>query len=256
MMETTAYPARFVADDPTQRLPWVLSIAVLLVLFSMVGIGNVLKLPARPVTKPITPMEETIYELPASNGMQPGHLAPHAVSTPPTPPAYRVNRAVEPPPARHGELPQQLPGPKVQANTPARHRINLATLQSQIDSAVATGTSNDAAPPQFHDPHTLVAHYYLASLMSKLERVGDMNYPTGLTGVALLRLVVGSDGELLKVKLLHSSGSAALDADALQIVRESAPFAPFPDQLRHQAPYVDMKCYMSFEGNRHIDSNL
>ncbi|MGA7801826.1 MAG: energy transducer TonB [Gammaproteobacteria bacterium] len=275
-MTEAAYPGPFSPESPAQRLPWILLIAVLLVLLGLVGLGKVLKTPVRPTAKP-KPLKARIYELPASRGAapaKPAHHAPSHSSSHPTnahrsAPQHsqraehaqrRAQSATSHVSAKKGAAlartshpHRKAPAHPVPQAHPAKprpqHTIHWAVLQSQINTAVR---QSDSALPQVHDPHTLVARYYIASLLSKLQRIGDMNYPTDLTGVPVLKLVVGTHGELLHLTLLHSSGNGTLDHDALQIARESAPFAPFPDRLKHQTSHVELVCYMSFDGYRQM----
>ena len=46
-----------------------------------------------------------------------------------------------------------------------------------------------------------------------------------------LRVTVRADGRLLKIDLLGSSGTDALDRAAIDTVEKLAPFAPFPPAL-------------------------
>jgi len=298
-MSSTPYPGPFSPDSPAQRLPWILLIAVLLVLLGLVGLGRVLKTPAHPTHKP-KPLRARIYELPASRGsaaarpkhqthrhapshpahhppaQKPRHQAPtHTRPAPHSPPAKQPqqrNQVKAPkssakkgvalahpshthrhapthPRHRHHQALTHPAPPRRHVRTQPHHNIQWGKLQAQINTAVQ---QSDPSPPQIHDPHTLVARYYIASLLQKLQRIGDMNYPTNLTGVPVLKLVIGTHGKLLHLALLHSSGNDALDHDALQIARESAPFAPFPDKLKRQTSHIELICYMSFDGYREI----
>jgi len=298
-MTATAYPGPFSPDSPAQRLPWILLIAILLVLLALVGLGRVLKTPVRPAHKP-KPLQARIYELPASRGAAaakptprprkraPSHplhqhpseqtqrpAQPHARPAPRTPPVKQPRQHSEAPapkspakkgvtlahpshtrrratahaaPPRHKAVVHPVPRPQ-RARPQPQPNLNWGTLQSQINNAVQQSTPS---PPQIHDPHTLVARYYIASLLQKLQRIGDMNYPTNLTGVPVLRMVIGTHGQLLDLTLLRSSGNDTLDHDALDIARESAPFSPFPDSLKHQTSHIELVCFMSFNGYRQI----
>lgn len=247
-MSETTYPAQFAPDNPMRRLPWVLAIAVLLVLIAMVGLGRILHPPARQPAKP-RPLTARIYELPASKGsaaVKPvprGRHSAHARQAPRSAQLPRSNIASTHSGAKR--FAQHAPSVK-QRKSPG---INWANLQSQVNAAV---NHSEPSMYQAHDPHTLIARYYLASLLEKLQRIGDMNDPTSLTGMPVVKLVVGTHGELQKLTLLRSSGNKRLDRDALQIARESAPFAPFPDKLRRQTQHIDVVCYMKFVGYRQL----
>lgn len=82
---------------------------------------------------------------------------------------------------------------------------------------------------------------YTSSLLNKVRRVGNMNYPDearerGITGKVRLQLHLRPDGSLIRVRVLESSGSDVLDASAKQIIRLSAPFSPFPEAMQKRHP--------------------
>lgn len=200
-----------------------------------------------------------------------------------TPPAKApTGRDTRPPaktetaPAGQPALPKQAkaappPAPaKPARKTPDRSppKLNWSNLQASVQSAVADTASrtedasaapapdSEASLPNVHDPHTLVARYYIASLLRKLQRVGDMNYPTDQIGTPVLRLVIGSGGELQTVSLMQSSGNDTLDRNAEQIARQSSPFPPFPDSLKRKTSHIVLICHMSFEGYRQINPSF
>lgn len=78
---------------------------------------------------------------------------------------------------------------------------------------------------------------YLSGWKTRIERVGTLNFPQttgskGLTRYPTLEVAIGSDGSLDEVIIRNSSGIAALDQAAMNIVNISAPFEPFPEFLR------------------------
>lgn len=80
---------------------------------------------------------------------------------------------------------------------------------------------------------------YMRSWVSKVERVGNMNYPEqarqqGLAGGLVLSVDVLKDGSVNRIRLLKSSGYDILDEAAIRIVRLSAPFAPLPEEIRRE----------------------
>lgn len=274
-MTTAVLPHTGGPDRPARRLVWVLPAAVLVVLLGVLWLGKALRAPLVSAAK-TKPMEAQLYELPPARGAAPGHAATPVPATPPArrPPAAHaappqasvsppaaVRPPATPPRAQAGSplpakgsvaMPSAPPPP---ARTRPRPTINWATLDRQINAAVARsalGTESRASLPHTHNPHTLVARYYVASVLRKLERVGDMDYPTDMTGTPVIRIVVGSHGELLDLKLLGSSGNDALDRTAKRIARESAPFAPFPISLRRQTPQIELIVYMIFNGYRQL----
>lgn len=78
---------------------------------------------------------------------------------------------------------------------------------------------------------------YLDAWRSKVERVGNLNYPDeakrrNLSGRLLLDVAINADGTLNDITLLRSSGSKVLDDAAIRIVRLAAPFSEFPPEMR------------------------
>jgi len=82
--------------------------------------------------------------------------------------------------------------------------------------------------------------YYAAAYMDawrrKIERTGNLNYPTearrnGVYGSLLLEVALLEDGTIEDVIVIRSSGHTVLDDAAVNIVRMSAPFAPFPKEI-------------------------
>jgi protein TonB len=78
---------------------------------------------------------------------------------------------------------------------------------------------------------------YVEDWRLKIERIGNLNYPEAarqqkLYGSLLLTVSIRSDGSLENVELNRTSGSRILDAAAIRIVEMSAPFAPFPADVK------------------------
>lgn len=78
---------------------------------------------------------------------------------------------------------------------------------------------------------------YMDAWRAKVESVGNVNYPSearrrGLTGNLLLDVALNADGSINGISVRRSSGQKILDAAAVRIVEMSAPFAPFPPEIR------------------------
>jgi protein TonB len=84
---------------------------------------------------------------------------------------------------------------------------------------------------------------YLDRWRHRIERIGAANYPldavrrAGFTGSPVLEVRLLASGKLADVTIQRSSGYLTLDQAALNILRLSAPFEPFPRQLaaKHDA---------------------
>ncbi len=86
---------------------------------------------------------------------------------------------------------------------------------------------------------------YLDAWRRKVERVGNLNYPDvakrrSLYGNLVLHVAVRADGGVERIRVLHSSGHKILDDAAVRIVRMSAPFSPFPEEIRKETDILDI----------------
>ncbi|WP_237068457.1 energy transducer TonB [Microbulbifer guangxiensis] len=163
-----------------------------------------------------------------------------------------------------GESPQQAPelpaedqpSEEQQGNAPNDLPLSnpeIASLQARLDkirqtiaqrprvrrlTSVATRASEDAE--------------YLHAWRQRVEAVGNDNFPEE----ALQRQITGSlrmmvrllpSGAVEEVRILESSGETILDDAAQQIVRLSAPFAPFPAEIRKEADRLEIIRTWRFE---------
>ena len=89
---------------------------------------------------------------------------------------------------------------------------------------------------------------YLEMWRQKTERIGRANYPPGgLSGELLLLAVIHRDGNLEEVRVLESSGYAALDEAALRTVRLAAPYTHFPTEMRESYDRLEIVRRWRFE---------
>ena len=131
---------------------------------------------------------------------------------------------------------------------PERPRLSADMLSQQIAefSAAYTQSRQDLAQrPRMVYINSVNAHKYKAAeyeraWQEKVERIGNLNYPSdarrqNLSGTLLLSVGLKPDGSVYSIQVRRSSGSAILDEAAERIVRLAAPFAPFPVELRQEA---------------------
>jgi len=122
----------------------------------------------------------------------------------------------------------------------------LATLQAQLDlhrqeyakrprrytiSSASTKQSADAA--------------YLDAWRKRIEGIGNLNYPQeasaqGIYGTLRLLVALKPDGTVSDIRILRSSGTRLLDEAAVRIVQLSAPFPPFPPELRSSVDILEI----------------
>ena len=87
--------------------------------------------------------------------------------------------------------------------------------------------------------HKYKAAYYIKQWQSKVERVGNLNYPAiarkqNFSGKLLMDVGINHDGSIYSIRIRQSSGYKSLDDAAANIVRIGAPYAPLPKELRDE----------------------
>ncbi len=86
---------------------------------------------------------------------------------------------------------------------------------------------------------------YMQAWVSKVERIGNMNYPEEarrrkLNGSLVLSVTVRRDGSVESVAVMRSSGWLLLDQAAVGIVRLAAPFAPFTEDIAAETDVLNI----------------
>ena len=100
---------------------------------------------------------------------------------------------------------------------------------------------------------------YMDAWRRKVERVGNLNYPDEakrrkLYGNLVLHVSVRPDGSVKSINVRQSSGHQLLDDAAVRIVRLSAPFAPFPAEIRKETDILDIIRTWQFRNNDQLFS--
>lgn len=120
-----------------------------------------------------------------------------------------------------------------------RQRMQVAELQARLQRDKAF--ESRLKRRRFISANTREYEFasYMQAWVSKVERVGNLNYPPDirrrrLVGDLLLTVGINHDGSVESIDIRRSSGTPELDEAALRIVRLAAPFAPLPNNIRSQ----------------------
>ncbi len=86
---------------------------------------------------------------------------------------------------------------------------------------------------------------YVEDWRIKVERIGNLNYPEiarreKIYGKLTLTVNIRSDGSVENIEVNRPSGQRILDASAIRIVKLSAPFAPFPPDIRKETDVLSI----------------
>lgn len=110
-------------------------------------------------------------------------------------------------------------------------QIGIRVMDKQLNAENSRIKSVDAV-----NVHKFQTAIYIQQWQTKVERVGNLNYPSlarkhGFTGKLLLDVGIKYDGSIYEIRVRKSSGFKALDDAAIKIVRLGAPYAPLPPEL-------------------------
>ncbi|MDD2723636.1 MAG: TonB family protein [Methylovulum sp.] len=112
----------------------------------------------------------------------------------------------------------------------------LAQLGTEIRLSQQSSDDSKIKSVSQVSAHQFIAAQYQKDWEAKVERVGNMNYPEvaaqkNFSGRLTMEVGIRSDGGIDHIYISRSSGNPALDEAAKNIVKMSAPFAPFSSEL-------------------------
>jgi periplasmic protein TonB len=96
---------------------------------------------------------------------------------------------------------------------------------------------------------------YMEAWRSKVERIGNLNYPDQarkqkLSGSLVLDVALNQDGSLNEITIRRSSGEKILDDAAIRIVELSAPYGPFPQHIKDETDILHIMRTWQFINNK------
>ena len=131
--------------------------------------------------------------------------------------------------------------------------LEIASLEARLD-AQQQAYSREPRVLRVTAASTLQSSnaWYVQNWVSKVTRVGNMNYPaearrSGLYGELRLLVTLRKDGSLKKVLVVQSSGSTLLDDAAIRIVRLAGPYPPFPEEMKRNVDELEIIRTWSFQ---------
>lgn len=93
---------------------------------------------------------------------------------------------------------------------------------------------------------------YMSAWVSKVERVGNMNYPSDLRrkklhGDLVLTVGINQNGTVESVDIMRSSGVREIDQAAVDIVQLAAPYSRLPDNITDRVDILHITRTWRFE---------
>jgi len=101
---------------------------------------------------------------------------------------------------------------------------------------------------------------YLDAWRTKVERIGNMNYPEAarrrnLSGTLILDVALRPNGTVHEITVRRSSGHKTLDDAAKRIVRLASPFAPFPKEMKKDTDILHITRTWQFLSENRLQTN-
>jgi protein TonB len=105
------------------------------------------------------------------------------------------------------------------------------------------------------DTRASIVAPYLDAWRRKVERIGDLNYPSAAranktASNPVLEVGIAAEGTLDRAVITRSSGDPELDQAALAILKLASPFEPFPPEVAAQYRVLRFAYEWQFEGGR------
>ena len=177
--------------------------------------------PLRPVSKPVpTPSAAPVLAIPTPSAALPSVQAPVVAPRPAEPAPVAPSSAPSPAPTAG---PEPAPGPAV-----------------AVVSAPPAGEAADAAT---------IGQYRISVIAAarRYKRYPRIAMDNNWEGKVEVRLVIGADGDVTSISIKTPSGFAALDQQALDMIRRAKPQAPIPAALRGKGFTIDVPVVFSLK---------
>jgi protein TonB len=133
-----------------------------------------------------------------------------------------------------------------------RQSMNMASLKPE--TSVRREWQSKLPRRQFISANTREYEFasYMSAWVSKVERVGNLNYPSELRrkklhGDLVLTVGIKQNGTVDSVDIMRSSGVPEIDQAAVHIVRMAAPYAPLPDNISEHVDVLHITRTWRFE---------
>ena len=99
---------------------------------------------------------------------------------------------------------------------------------------------------------------YMSAWVSKVERVGNLNYPSELRqkklhGDLVLSVGIEKNGTVESIEVRRSSGTPEIDQAAIRIVQMAAPYSPLPDNITDEVDILHITRTWRFETGFGVD---
>ncbi len=134
-------------------------------------------------------------------------------------------------------------------------RQQIASLQAEIRKMTINYAKRPRSITLTASTRKAVEAGYLAQWVSKIEHIGNLNYPAEaevkkISGSLRVNVRINALGQVIDTQITKSSGITLLDEAAKRIVKLAQPFAPFPEELKKNADQIVIVRTWEFNSNK------
>lgn len=177
----------------------------------------------------------------------PSTAAPSPVNKPPPPKAVAPTQKPTPEPDTKPSAPQ------ISASSLLARSLSMARA-TPLDELEPAPLGQRIKRLQGSRYNSALENSYLMHWREKVQRIGAINYPESarrqkLSGQLRLLVSLNADGTLNEVAILSPSEYPELDQAAIRIVQLSAPFRPFPVEMRKTTDRLEIIRVWKFEND-------
>lgn len=127
----------------------------------------------------------------------------------------------------------------------------LPTLKDLLPSPTWSSSSSRSSEPislNTRDPIYVTYFNKVKQLIESQWEYPELALRYGLQGTLALEFMIGSSGQLERLRLIRSSGSQVLDEEALRAIKAAAPFPPIPPWIKPNPLLISAS--MEYHDNR------
>mgnify|MGYP000436330245 CR=1 FL=1 len=197
--------------------------------------------------KPATAPKTQQSPKPAKQRPTPEKIAPSPVKKPVPPKASALTQKTIP------ETKAEPSAPKISASSLLARSLSMART-TPLDELEPAPLGQRIKRLQGSRYNSALENSYLMHWREKVQRIGAINYPESarrqkLSGQLRLLVSLNADGTLDEVAILSPSKYPELDQAAIRIVQLSAPFRPFPVEMRKTTDRLEIIRVWKFEND-------
>ena len=197
--------------------------------------------------KPTTAPKTQQSPKPAKQRPTPAKIAPSPIKKPAPPKASALTQKTIP------ETKAEPSAPQISASSLLARSLSMARA-TPLDELEPAPLGQRIKRLQGRRYNSALENSYLMHWREKVQRIGAINYPESarrqkLSGQLRLLVSLNADGTLDEVAILSPSEYPELDQAAIRIVQLSAPFRPFPVEMRKTTDRLEIIRVWKFEND-------